>query len=505
MLCKERERYAMKKIARLLGLACAATLVMGFAAGCKPGEGGTGSEGTGGGDGEPVTLTLASWEVNALKAPWMEKFTEKHPNIKVELAEEGKWLGTEDLAQLAAADKMPDIINVENVYTPVKNEWLIDLKPYYEQDENQAIYENFIQFGSIGDKLYVLPSNVFLHGVKVNLTLLEDLNIEKPGYDWTIDDFMDIMEAASVKGESIGANNIIWLMKHLPAQMNDDFGWAAYNYSTQKYTLGEEWIETVNLMKEIVDRDYVIWENIDAIGLPANFEEGSAEQTEVIEKRNDYLMQTVGTTENPWALGRVAFQEDFSWTLRFDKTDPAYTGFEWDYYPFPSSGEGDVSRPGLSVDYYGITTSCEHPEEAWELIRYMSYDLEGYRDKVDIINSYDKQATAEKYPDIAADLPDAIESLSLLPISDPEAVELWKSMDVGYKPGIDYMLDNFDRGYVDCWRIVPEYNNTWENLVTNQVTQNILYTGSQTAADIAQNLQDTINATTETAWKDITG
>ena len=44
----------------------------------------------------------------------MAKFTEKHPEIKVELAEEGKWLGTEDLAKLAAANKMPDIINVEN-------------------------------------------------------------------------------------------------------------------------------------------------------------------------------------------------------------------------------------------------------------------------------------------------------------------------------------------------------------------------------------------------------
>lgn len=493
----------MKKIARLLSVLCAATLVAGFAAGCAPGA----EDSTPGGDDgqETVTITLASWETNALKAPWMDKFMEDHPNIKVELAEEGKWLGTEDLAQLAAASKMPDIINVENIYTPVKNNWLIDLSSYYEADENKAIYENFIEFGSIGDKLYVLPSNVFLHGIKVNLTLLEDLNIERPGYDWTIDEFMDIMEAASVPGESIGANNIIWLMKHLPAQMNDDLGWATYNYETQQYSLGSEWIETVNMMKTIVDRDYVIWENIDAMGLPANFEEGSAEQEALIEQRNDYLMQTVGTTENPWPLGRVAFQEDFSWTLRFDKTDPAYTGFEWDYYPFPSSGEGDVSRPGLSVDYYGITTSCENPDAAWELIRYMSYDLEGFRDKVDIINNYDKAATAEKYPEIAADLPDAIESLSLPPINDPEAIELWKSMDVGYKPGIDYMLENFGRGYVDCWRIVPEYSNTWETLVTNQVTQNILYTGSQTAADIAQTLQDTINSTTERAWNDVTG
>ena len=92
----------------------------------------------------------------------MAKFTEKHPEIKVELAEEGKWLGTEDLAKLAAANKMPDIINVENIYTPVKNNWLMDISSYYQNDPDKAaIYENFIEFGSIGGKLYVLPSNVF--------------------------------------------------------------------------------------------------------------------------------------------------------------------------------------------------------------------------------------------------------------------------------------------------------------------------------------------------------
>ena len=32
-----------------------------------------------------------------------------------------------------------------------------------------------------------------------------------------------------------------------------------------------------------------------------------------------------------------------------------------------------------------------------------------------------------------------------------------------------------------------------------------LYTGSKTAADLAKSLEDTINSTTEMAWKDVTG
>ena len=224
----------MKRTVRVFCAAFAAALSLSLISGCKPGD--ATESGTSGSETKKnVTLTLASWEVNALKAPWMAKFTEKHPEIKVELAEEGKWLGTEDLAKLAAANKMPDIINVENIYTPVKNNWLMDISSYYQNDPDKAaIYENFIEFGSIGGKLYVLPSNVFFHGIKVNLTLLEDLNIPKPGYDWTIDDFMNILKASSVKGESIGTNNIIWLMKHLPAQMNDELGWAAYTSGTPR-------------------------------------------------------------------------------------------------------------------------------------------------------------------------------------------------------------------------------------------------------------------------------
>lgn len=105
----------MKRTVRVFCAAFAAALSLSLISGCKPGD--ATESGTSGSETKKnVTLTLASWEVNALKAPWMAKFTEKHPEIKVELAEEGKWLGTEDLAKLAAANKMPDIINVENIY-----------------------------------------------------------------------------------------------------------------------------------------------------------------------------------------------------------------------------------------------------------------------------------------------------------------------------------------------------------------------------------------------------
>ena len=127
----------MKRTVRVFCAAFAAALSLSLISGCKPGD--ATESGTSGSETKKnVTLTLASWEVNALKAPWMAKFTEKHPEIKVELAEEGKWLGTEDLAKLAAANKMPDIINVENIYTPVKNNWLMDISSYYQNDPESS-------------------------------------------------------------------------------------------------------------------------------------------------------------------------------------------------------------------------------------------------------------------------------------------------------------------------------------------------------------------------------
>ena len=68
-----------------------------------------------------------------------------------------------------------------------------------------------------------------------------------------------------------------------------------------------------------------------------------------------------------------------------------------------------------------------YKRQTWELIKYMSYDLEGFRDKVGIVNAYDKAETAKNYPDIAADLPEKIESLSLPPINNPEACLLYTS------------------------------------------------------------------------------
>ena len=74
----------MKRTVRVFCAAFAAALSLSLISGCKPGD--ATESGTSGSETKKnVTLTLASWEVNALKAPWMAKFTEKHPEIKVRI------------------------------------------------------------------------------------------------------------------------------------------------------------------------------------------------------------------------------------------------------------------------------------------------------------------------------------------------------------------------------------------------------------------------------------
>ncbi|WP_173917629.1 extracellular solute-binding protein [Halobacillus sp. Marseille-Q1614] len=82
------------------------------------------------GNGEEVTLSIASWSFGTegeanLDRMMLDAFMEEHPNIKVEIDESISDPWEESLASAASAGEMPDVFAIAHLPTGIANDWML--------------------------------------------------------------------------------------------------------------------------------------------------------------------------------------------------------------------------------------------------------------------------------------------------------------------------------------------------------------------------------------------
>ncbi|MDR1532601.1 MAG: extracellular solute-binding protein [Clostridiales bacterium] len=471
-----------KKLAVALAVVMTAAVSL---AGCGGGgetqqpaaEGGTAAAGK-------TKIVFGGWEDQIMARYLAERYMAEHPDVEIEVFNNGQWLGNENMAKLVAANQMPDIINLENPVYPIQNDWVIDLKPYLDKEGDVDLPENFIKYGTFNDKVVMVPNAVYLFGVMVNKTLLQANNIPIPDYGWTIDEFVDIAKKTTKPGQTIGTTEIEPIMKHLPPQMNDDLGWGAFNEVTRKYQLTPEWLEAANISYDLYKSNATLYERLDANGNPWDYEEGSQERTTIEEARANFLLETLGETDagTAWRKGKGALWFDFTWGMNFH-TNPEYSGFDWDYYPFPVKDKGDVSRPGIVVDSVAITTKCANPDAAWDFLKYMTFDKAGVEARFDIVTNYTKEDAQSRFPGLEETSYFDTLSFSFMPATTDQAlIDKWVEFN-NAKPGVKYMMSNMDTGFVDGFKVTPGFDEAYHKTIYTVYKEQVL-TGQKSASDI---------------------
>jgi ABC-type glycerol-3-phosphate transport system substrate-binding protein len=443
----------------------------------------------------PVMLTYLAERFNQ----------ERDPNIEIEIFYNGEWMGNEQMAQLVAAGQMPDILYIENPLFPMQNDWLIDLSPFAAQEEYIPIPEAYLRYGMVGDQLVMLPAWVFTHGVMVNLSLLDAENIPRPGYDWTIDEFVEIITLATRPGDIIGTNASAPLLEHLPAQLNRNLGWSSFNRDARQYQLSPEWVQAANLAYTIANNNLTLFDQLDRHGNHWEMEEGSEARLAVEEARRNALWEVtgvVGEDWHPWVGGRAATWFDFSWAMGFDVWNPdIFTGFEWDFYPFPRGYSGAVPRPGIVVDSVGISTLAPHPEAAWEFIKWITYEPDGLNARFDFVENWNREEARERWPGWPeGSYPEVFTFGHMPPTNDPAIIDRWVNFNDAV-PGLRFILENLDAGYVDGFKVTPGHVAATD--IINGAFRNEVMTGRQTAADIANEVEAMANQVTAEAFASI--
>ena len=403
---------------------------------------------------DEITLRYACWgqaeagEPEVLQA-LIAQFEEAHPNIHVEFVpiDQGTW--DAGLTNLASQGQLPDVFWVFSVSAAVSNEWALDLTEFYEKDPDaQELYPTMVSSSKIGGKNYSYPAVLFPHMVFMNKTLFEKYNVDLPSTDWTWDDYFDLAEELSHPEEFyFGVSNPLYV-DLFPAAINGNQG--KFGWDGEAYHFDDVWVEAVETRAEVINNKICEWM--------------SAEDKEAV-------LGDPGAW--PPGKGRTAMHIDWPWTMAmFNTTVKEETGCEFVYYPLPmGEGKGELAI----VDNGIIAASTEHPREAWELAKWMSWGpmaalkrQETYRSLGYPVSRMPVVSTPEVWQDLVDNADDTIKGFY-------EAV---------LTRGVNFVPSN--------WPVCPGWGEIEAYYNSNDINGKILR-GELSAADVAAELEEVAN------------
>ena len=306
-----------------------------------------------------VTLTFASWNVgteeeNNLERQLIAKFEELHPEIDIVIADNiasNDWNGS--LTTAAAGGQLPDVAFIAELPIAVANEWALDVSDLAANDPEWAqVPESLIESGMYNGKLYGIPTAMHLAGLFINTDYFDEANVDPLEYGYTYEELVATVEKlhnpSAGKAAIASAHDFI---NFLPYVWDQTQGWFTYDGNAMHLN-SDAFIKAV---KETGKLTGYSWGSL---------------------------------TEEQRAL-----------TLGSDDADGARNeGYAGIFYGMSYSCEGYVRDVKGTVEYIGlpggasviipdycfISKTTEHPEEAWEFVKFMYWGTEGTKAKMDI-------------------------------------------------------------------------------------------------------------------------
>ncbi len=372
---------------------------------------------------EPITLTYFHFDQRETVEHLADRFMEIYPNITVVVQYENVSTYDDTLLTLVANKQAPDVVMYSDCDFALSNMLLSDISAYWDSDPETAALASTIETAGIGTFMtkgrYAVPVKFFPTGMYIDLNVLDKLNLEKPPRDWTWSEMIDLIKNATVENSRDG-------MAYYGCGYYNRLD-SYYGIAASQHIIGEFGFDG----KEF---DLGVW----AIG----------EQEFSDLKLGGYIAPSTETQEmedwtgdwEAWcgATGHVALFTEAFWTYMGTWATEAYKQYNLDIVPYvvPAVSEEDASADHhtiATIDFGGISPSCEHPREAYELLKFMSYGVDGWKTRIEIYNDESKTN--------AAGLPLKYDVMPC-PITTNE--EVW----AGY---IDMYCKGMDEEHRACW------------------------------------------------------
>ncbi len=335
--------------------------------GSQESQGIQGTEGEGSGDGQ-VTLRFASWalgtaEENNIERQMIAAFEESHPNIKIEIAEDitgSQW--NDALATAAAGGSLPDVSLIATLPTAVSNGWALELSDLIGADSADwnMVPESLRESGMYNGKSYGIPTSMHIAGIFMNTELFDEMNVTPLQYGYSWEEFMSAAEKLHNPSNGIAALKYVNdFPNFLPYVWDDNQGWYTYD-GVQVHLDSSEFIRAVKETQNLVSYSWAGLSD-DQKNISAGAEAG------------DY---------DAWLKGCTAMWYDASYCCG-GYTDGSGITYNVEYVGLPDG------KNAIIPDYCFISSTTQHPQEAWEFVKFMFWGVDAAINRMDIDDADD--------------------------------------------------------------------------------------------------------------------
>ncbi|MGG4362947.1 sugar ABC transporter substrate-binding protein [Bacillus subtilis] len=344
-----------------------------FLSGCS------GSDTSSGDSKNGVTLRILVWNNNPegtkLENEIFKAFEKENPGVNVEMVYAPYDKFNDKFLTMSAGGDQPDLVWIQpSAFGQlVSKNVLMDLS---DKEINKDEYlPNILEMGKVDGKQYALIRDAATFQMGYNKDMFDKAGVPYPSDDWTWDDFLNAAKKLTkVEG---GKTVQFGIENYYTGEILVQNGGSYISQDGKTVTVDSpETIEAIQFGSDLINKYKVQPTSAQAQGMSNLFLTGKAG------------MKLMG----PW-----------DWT-----DTEKNVSFEWDVAPMPAGKAGNVSA--ASYLPIGIGKGTKHPEEAFELLKFLSTG-KGQDIQIDTINAIpvvkrhaDKITTMKNAPENAASL-----------------------------------------------------------------------------------------------------
>lgn len=329
---------------------------------------------------DEIELTYFNFDQDETCKYLADRFMEIYPNIKVNAVYENVSTYNDTLLALIADQKTPDVIMFSDADFALSNMLVQDISSFWNSDPETANLASTVNDCGLGcyetSGRFAVPVKFFPGVMYIDLNVLETLNVPVPSRNWTWAEMIQLIKDCTVLDSPDG-------MAY--------YGCGYYNRLDSYYGIAASQTIKGEFGFDGTDFDLGVW----AIG----------EQEFSDLKLGGYIAPVTETQEmedwmgdwEEWCgnSGHVALFTEAFWTFQSSWAAGSAEANDLDIVPYvvPAVSSEDASADHhtiATIDYGGITTSCKYPREAYELLKFMSFGVDGWKTRIELYNDESK-------------------------------------------------------------------------------------------------------------------
>lgn len=404
------------------------------------------------------------------------------PNVDIEVdyySHTTEDSAAEYLTSRASVGKLPDVVFDEAGRLPlyISQGWVYPLDEFVTDDAAfEDVPDNFIKDYTYGGKLYALPNGLTFQTIALNIDLLDELNLDHPKLDWTLEDYEELMKAATNTTYS-GTDTLHTFEEWGAGIMAPGVTLCGYDYESHTFQMVGSFSESLKLMRSLRTK-------------MAGLEAWSLSTTSGASGKSDYeikfgISYSGNTKHQPFYMGKtLSCLETGTWSRALLEEQ---CNFEWELWPVPQNPEA-LGRLPMHVDHSFMTSTAEYPDAAFQILRFMTYSVEGNLARLD---AYEEENEG-KY---------TLNSPYYIPATlNQEVAEKFENLAVVDEAAV-YMYQNMANSFrADPKKTVPGWTNVDETVIVPSA--NKVVDGQADALTTCTELQEKATNAIKEYWDD---